>query len=375
VAQLPPDDQLLQKRLGALAAFSLHLQRHVKRRDLAEVQIGTQVRLAVQIWIIPSRRIGVEPIGQEIIESALGFLGPAVKTVYPADCAVHSEIRDDTINVAQIQATQSQAQGIVTDLSRLQVDQIGVQFPADSGSECPGGEVLLIRRLLHRNDQIRLNLDQSAFESLPHLGPPLPLDSEVPCVHNHRACVAGQFGNARRRGLGENYRLDTSLAEIPPDASQPFEHEMIVAGVGLGEVRRQSEGNDDRLAQFVALVDRVFQGVVALSTLGRLHPVQHVPALSRRPAIQPPDSFAMNHRPVRLPRTHDRPGSEPCRAPKLYICDRTEFIAAAWIPALVGPLACLRSCFYRTSHAASRFDPQRRSGVSRAGIRRRHTES
>ena len=89
VCQLPPDNQLFKKRLRLLRriAPAQNLQRRPLRRQLAEVQVGRQLRLPVQCRIIAIHAVIVQPVLQKRLQAKLGRLRARLQPAgftYPA---------------------------------------------------------------------------------------------------------------------------------------------------------------------------------------------------------------------------------------------------------------------------------------------------
>ncbi len=80
------------------------------------------------------------------------------------------------------------------------------------------------------------------------------------------------------------------------DLLEPFQHEGVVAQVGLGELLGEAEDDNDGKVALVCLADGVFEGMVALDPLGGLHPIEDVAAVLDAPAVERLDARGMDHR-------------------------------------------------------------------------------
>jgi len=137
-----------------------------------------------------------------------------------------------------------------------------------------------------------------------------------------------------------------------------------MAGVGLGEIRRQADRGHDGLTQFVGPVDRKLQRVVPLRPLGRLHPVQDISALADGLAIEWGDSFILNHRSSGLPwHPVEVAGPEMDQTPRLYTCPGPGFTSLLG-DGFLGP--CSRIGHW-SSQAASGHGPTKRIVHATAG--------
>ena len=87
----------------------------------------------------------------------------------------------------------------------------------------------------------------------------------------------------------------TSDFESYSNLPQSFQHETIMALVGLRPVLADPEEYEDGFSQPVGRSNRVFQGVVILRPLGRLHPIEHVQSVADLLVVQNFDPFRLNH--------------------------------------------------------------------------------
>jgi len=108
----------------------------------------------------------------------------------------------------------------------------------------------------------------------------------------------GPLGKAHHPGFGrlpENYNPDSSGLERFAGLSESFEHEIVVAFVRFGVVAYQAKDYNERLAQLVGPVDRIFQGMVILAALRRLHPIDNILSLVSNCLASCLDSLRLYH--------------------------------------------------------------------------------
>ena len=68
------------------------------------------------------------------------------------------------------------------------------------------------------------------------------------------------------------YEADAALSQSLGDVLEPFQHELIMAAIGMMSVRDETEERDHRPFQQIGSLNRQVQGRIIQRSLRTLHP-------------------------------------------------------------------------------------------------------
>ena len=302
--KLAPDDQLLEIGLavvGATVRRAPHRERHLDRRNLAEVEIRAQMRDRGPFRPVAGLGIAFESLGQEGREALAGRPEAAPEARNGPDALVDLEPRRGLPRVGEIDIrAEVETCRLVLHGRRGMRDQIGVEQPLDLRPERAGGEFVLRGDDVERHHGIRLHPHHAAARPLDGGRMPLALRPQVASVADQDR---GLFGERKRdlvRCARPDHEGDPEPLEGRGDVGQAFEEERVMPGIGLGigdaARPRQAERDDDRKLELVRQRDGMVERRVPLRPHRLLHPVLDVtPALTRRHVLQDRDPGRLGH--------------------------------------------------------------------------------
>jgi hypothetical protein len=116
---------------------------------------------------------------------------------------------------------------------------------------------------------------RAAVSRFSEAGPTGTTTSDSTCVTRQPASLA-TFSRHLFGGAFADDHLDAATFEGFLHILQAFQHESVVAEVGLGVVVGKAEHHEQALVQIVRPLHGVLEGVVLVGTLGGLHPVEDI---------------------------------------------------------------------------------------------------
>ncbi len=144
-------------------------------------------------------------------------------------------------------------------------------------------------------DDLGFHLHHPTGDSRRQFIPPRPLDPRIAPVGDEQGGLPGHFGEHLRRGADVDIKGHAPLFQIVAYLLESGGHkgEMPEVCLRIGGV--QDEDHPYRQVQVVGLADGVFQGVVSRCPLGRLHPVQDIPAPTEGTVVAVMQPLCGNH--------------------------------------------------------------------------------
>ena len=142
-----------------------------------------------------------------------------------------------------------------------------------------------------------VGLDQRERTAQPpgHGFAPLPLDPEIADIPDDAGGIAGHVWNGVFGRAGPEAEAHAAGGQARLRFPEAFEHELVMAPVGLGE-DRQGEANNHGQVQGPGQTDGMLQRLVPFRPLGLLHPIQDKIAPAGRSRAQVMDAGRSVHR-------------------------------------------------------------------------------
>ena len=278
-------------------------ERHLDRRDLAEMKIRAQLRALPRRGLVAAGGVAGELPLQKRREPRARRRRPAPEPPRGRDRAVDGERPQAALDVSRVEvARKAQAEAWDPHCPFLQRAQELLAQAEDAGPERARADLGLRRGEPHRDHHLTLDLD--------HLPPGLFRDPLAPGpLVPQIALVADddrRFAREAERHLGRvapaQDEADATPLQRRRRLLQPLQHEGVVAEVGVRVAVGEPEPDHDPLSQLVRERYRVLERVIERSALRLLHPVEDVaPALVRRPVVERPDPQHLHLRLRRVP--------------------------------------------------------------------------
>jgi hypothetical protein len=175
-----------------------------------------------------------------------------------------------------------QPNGFIFYFSAPERNEIFVLQKGDFSSKSGRRILFFGRSLFDRNDYIAFNLEKAAGNFPGYCFPPLLLEAKIAPVCDDLGCILSQFNEAGNLPIFfvRKDEPDPSLLQRFADLKDSLQHESKMPFVGLGKIFHDFKKNKERDMLGIRHLYGQLQGVVAMSALGGLHPVDDVLALA-----------------------------------------------------------------------------------------------
>lgn len=292
--QLAPDNDLIEVALAVLNASAPcreDLPGNVCRRYLPEMQVGAHMGDIVSFGPHAVRGVTRQPGPDEKVETPFRLARAAGKSRDRFHSRVDRKAFKHRTSILNIQALDHHGPQRERGDRRARLPETNFKEPQHFRPESAGARLVFIRSKADRDNDIAFNLLDRAPGPARDCGTPLLLVAGVPGVAHYRGSApADRKGDIGRRSLPDSKR-NAPPREVASGLGQPFQHEGVMAQVGVGIIAGQAKTDGHGKAKGIGLAHGILEGVVLPGPLALLHPVKDEITGDSLPAVQVPDAL------------------------------------------------------------------------------------